>query len=101
MMQIVLNTLQTDSGDQAGSSCLSQKQTRKGVWELGPDHPPRLWAAGPAGGAQAGLATCMGPLVGGGSMPGSPLLDPKCIYSASSLFPSLGAPGHLRFAAGC
>lgn len=30
MMQIVLNTLQTDSGDQAGSSCLSQKQKMKG-----------------------------------------------------------------------
>lgn len=62
---------------------------------------PWLWAAGPAGGSQVGLETCMGPFVGGGSMPGSPLLDPKCIYSASSLFPSLGALGHLHFAAGC
>ena len=100
MMQIVLNTLQTDSGDQAGSSCLSQKQTRKGVWNLGLAARPWLWAAGPAGGSQAGMATCMGPFVGGGGMPGSPLSDPKCIYSASSLFPSLGAPGHLHFAAG-
>lgn len=83
MMQIVLNTLQTDSADQAGSSFSAQKQTRKGVWELGPGHLPRLWAAGPAGGSQAGLATCVGPFVGGARQaPHSRILN------ASSLFPS-------------
>ena len=47
MMQIVLNTLQTDSGDQPGPSCLSQKQRIKGdvrSWAGGT--PP---AVGPAG----------------------------------------------------
>ena len=84
MMQIVLNTLQTDSADQAGSSCSSQKQTRKGVWELGPGHPPRLWAAGPAGGSQAGLATCVG---------GARQALHSRILNASSLFPSRALTG--------
>lgn len=45
MMQIVLNTLQTDSGDQPGSSCLSQKQKIKGDMQS--------WAQWPAPQLQA------------------------------------------------
>lgn len=66
MMQIVLNTLQTDSGDQAGSSCLSQKQKMKGdVQSWAKWHLPSLWAAaGPGLRVPGGAATCMGFFVG-------------------------------------
>lgn len=64
-MQIVLNTLQTDSGDQPGSDCLSQKQKIKGAWELGPSRP--LPAVG------CTQARPEGPRWGGRSDAGSPL----------------------------
>lgn len=45
MMQIVLKTLQTDSGDQPGSSCLSKKQKIKGdVWSWAQWSVSQLWA---------------------------------------------------------
>lgn len=49
MMQIVLNTLQTDSGDQPGSSCLSQKQKMKGDVRRWVGARPQLWALGGRG----------------------------------------------------
>lgn len=50
MMQIVLNTLQTDSGDQPGSDCLSQKQKIKSdvrSWAQWP--ASQLWTAAGSG----------------------------------------------------
>lgn len=55
MMQIVPNTLQTDSGDQPDSSCLSQKQKIKGDLRSWSETPPQLQAVGrPRRGPQVG-----------------------------------------------
>lgn len=48
-MQIVLNTLQTDSGDQPGSSCLSQKQKMEGDARRWVGERPPPWALGGRG----------------------------------------------------
>lgn len=67
-MQIVLNTLQTDSGDQPGSSCLSQKQKIKGdlgSWAKKPS-PSCGLCTGPGGGVPGGAETHLGFSVGGG-----------------------------------
>ena len=56
MMQIVLNTLQTHSGDQPDSGCVSQTQKRKGdspSW-AGTPAPSCGLCAGPAGGPRWG-----------------------------------------------
>lgn len=61
MMQIVLKTLQTDSGDQPGSSCLSKNQKIKcDVGSRTQCYASRLWAeASPGWRSQVELATCV------------------------------------------
>lgn len=91
MMQIVLKTLQTDSGDQPGSSCLSPKQKIKGdvgSWAQTPALQLRAlrwpWVVGDLSGLLCGRRR---------SRPPAPhALHPKRTPAPCSLFPAPGFP---------
>lgn len=103
MMQIVLNTLQTDSGDQPGSGRLSQKQKIKGDWEAGPSLalPAVGCAQARLEGPRRGCRPARAPLwvEEAQRAPGSQ--HPKCVRSPSSLGPSPGLALTSRLVAGC
>lgn len=95
MMQIVPNTLQTDSGDQPDSSCLSQKQKIKGDLRSWSETPPPAAGCGQAQeGAPGGAETCLGFSVGGGG-PWGGGWAPSMHRFPCSLSPAPGLPCHL------
>lgn len=89
-MQIVLNTLQTDRGDQPGSGCAAQARKREGDWPswAGTPTPPAAGAVWARAGGPGGAEARRGPSVGAGGA-GAPRSAP----APCSLLLALASPG--------